>query len=333
MPCVSLPSTSGRAAAHSVPSRPRRRAVVTAALQSKDCCSGGSCDAHGAAGFRLRPWCIRVPPAPDTSSSLGTSNVSLSAATEPVNSAWAGCQRQLLAGAALAGPLALAAASAGPSNAADAAAAAATTTAAAASAAGVGLGDISPAELAAAGVTTFVPSGYVPSPVEPGWEIWLGFIAGVVPFAIGSYEFGKRILIQLRCEVCGGRGLVPSGGAGKDKYLRKCPQCGGFFPWISWQMFLSSTATPGNGGPLQQPRGQTSVLYSVPDAPDPARMAEARARSQAAVEAAEALVLSGRKPGGGGGGSATSEAGAGAGAGSVSAGSPSEGAGSAPPPP
>lgn len=28
-------------------------------------------------------------------------------------------------------------------------------------------------------------------------------------------------LIQLRCEVCGGRGLVPSGGAGKDKYLRK----------------------------------------------------------------------------------------------------------------
>mgnify|MGYP001807189553 CR=1 FL=1 len=85
-------------------------------------------------------------------------------------------------------------AAAGPSNAADAAAAAATTTAAAASAAGVGLGDISPAELAAAGVTTFVPSGYVPSPVEPGWEIWLGFIAGVVPFAIGSYEFGKRIV-------------------------------------------------------------------------------------------------------------------------------------------
>ncbi len=28
-------------------------------------------------------------------------------------------------------------------------------------------------------------------------------------------------LIQLRCEVCGGRGLVPSAGAGKDKYLRK----------------------------------------------------------------------------------------------------------------
>lgn len=26
--------------------------------------------------------------------------------------------------------------------------------------------------------------------------------AGVIPFAIGSYEFGKRILIQLRCAYC-----------------------------------------------------------------------------------------------------------------------------------
>jgi hypothetical protein len=32
-----------------------------------------------------------------------------------------------------------------------------------------------------------------------GWEIWVGFAAGVIPFLIGSYEFGKRILIQLRC--------------------------------------------------------------------------------------------------------------------------------------
>ncbi|PNH11888.1 hypothetical protein TSOC_001215 [Tetrabaena socialis] len=55
-------------------------------------------------------------------------------------------------------------------------------------------------------------------------------------------------------------------------------------------MFLSSAATPGNGGPLQQPRGQTSVFYSVPDAPDPAKQAAALARSQAAVEAAQAGV-------------------------------------------
>lgn len=93
---------------------------------------------------------------------------------------------------------------------------------------------------------------YVPSPYEPGWEIWAGAIAGIIPFAIGSYEFGKRIvscrtscnshpriawlahsvpplngttlgccaclrpqLIQLRCELCAGKGLVPSTNAGK----------------------------------------------------------------------------------------------------------------------
>lgn len=54
--------------------------------------------------------------------------------------------------------------------------------------------DTSAVELAAAGVTSVVPAGYVPSPLEPGWEIWLGFVAGVVPFLIGSYEFGKRIV-------------------------------------------------------------------------------------------------------------------------------------------
>lgn len=50
-------------------------------------------------------------------------------------------------------------------------------------------------------------------------------------------------LIQRRCEVCGGSGLVQKG-----KYPKKCPQCGGFFPWISWKMFLSANARPGNGG-------------------------------------------------------------------------------------
>ena len=27
-----------------------------------------------------------------------------------------------------------------------------------------------------------------------GFETWVGFVAGVVPFMIGSYEFGKRIV-------------------------------------------------------------------------------------------------------------------------------------------
>jgi hypothetical protein len=50
-------------------------------------------------------------------------------------------------------------------------------------------------------------------------------------------------LIQRRCKVCNGSGLVARG-----RGQRKCPECGGFFPWISWKMFLSANARPGNGG-------------------------------------------------------------------------------------
>jgi hypothetical protein len=36
---------------------------------------------------------------------------------------------------------------------------------------------------------------YKPSVLEdPGFEVWAGFIAGVIPFVIGSWEFGKRIV-------------------------------------------------------------------------------------------------------------------------------------------
>ncbi len=53
-------------------------------------------------------------------------------------------------------------------------------------------------------------------------------------------------IIQRMCNVCGGNGLVPS--SRNERYMRKCPQCGGFFPWVSWKLFLTSTAAPGNGG-------------------------------------------------------------------------------------
>ena len=49
---------------------------------------------------------------------------------------------------------------------------------------------------------------------------------------------------------------------------RKCSQCGGFLPWLGWKKFFTSTALPGNGGPLLQPKGQSSVLYKVPDKPE-----------------------------------------------------------------
>lgn len=116
--------------------------------------------------------------------------------------------------------------------------------------------------LAAAATTTTTTTGYVPSPLQvPEWQIWVGSIAGAFPFVIGAYEFGKRILIQRRCRVCNGSGLVERG---PTRLQRKCPECGGFFPWRGWGEFLSATARPGNGGPLLAPRGQTSVFYKVP---------------------------------------------------------------------
>lgn len=113
----------------------------------------------------------------------------------------------------------------------------------------------------AAQVLIAAQPGYTPSPMEvPSWEIWAGFVAGVVPFIIASYEFGKRIVIQRRCPECQGRGLVQRG-----RVLKKCTQCGGMLPWLGWRMFLFSTFTsPGNGGPLLQPKGQKSVFYSMP---------------------------------------------------------------------
>lgn len=41
---------------------------------------------------------------------------------------------------------------------------------------------------------TYVQGSYTPSPVDLGWQIWAGFAAGIIPFAIGAYEFGKRIV-------------------------------------------------------------------------------------------------------------------------------------------
>lgn len=101
---------------------------------------------------------------------------------------------------------------------------------------------------------------YVPSPVDgPGWEIWFGSIVGVIPFIIASYEFGKRILIQRQCAVCGGKGLVKKG-----KYWKKCTQCGGMLPWLGWKAFWFSNLRPGNGGPLMRPRPAEEVSRPRP---------------------------------------------------------------------
>jgi hypothetical protein len=61
-------------------------------------------------------------------------------------------------------------------------------------------------------------SSYTPGPVEVGWQIWFAAVVSTIPFVIGAWEFGKRIVIQRRCKVCGGNGLVQRG-----KFQRKCP--------------------------------------------------------------------------------------------------------------
>ncbi|PSC75045.1 hypothetical protein C2E20_1799 [Micractinium conductrix] len=136
---------------------------------------------------------------------------------------------------------------------------------------------------AAATAGPIPPGTFTPGPYEPGWEIWVGFVAGVVPFIIATVEFTKRIIIQRRCPACSGRGLVQRG-----RYLRKCPECGGLLPWLGWKEFFFSTATPGNGGPLLQPRGQTSVFYRVPPPPTAEQQVQAQQAQQAEQQAAGA---------------------------------------------
>lgn len=95
--------------------------------------------------------------------------------------------------------------------------------------------------------------------IEP-WQLYFGFFAGIAPFIIAAYEFGKRILIQRKCALCQGSGLIRKG-----EYSRKCTACGGFLPWESWERFLDvgTAAKIGNGGRVRVPEGQTSVFYDV----------------------------------------------------------------------
>lgn len=124
-------------------------------------------------------------------------------------------------------------------------------------------------------------SSFEPAPVE-AWQLWTGSIVGLAPFVLASYEFGKRILIQQRCAVCNGSGLIVRGGL-----KRKCTACGGFLPWESWSRFLESS--PGNGGVLRYPKGQTGVLFDV-DAATAASEVVKAAADKAALEAERAAA-------------------------------------------
>jgi hypothetical protein len=117
---------------------------------------------------------------------------------------------------------------------------------------------------AAAAAAAASTTHYVPPPMEPvaDWQIWAGFVAGMAPIVIATYEFGKRILIQRQCAVCTGSGLVAKTIRG-ERRLVKCVACGGFLPWVSWKLFLRDTTRMqrvGNGGALRLPRGQSAAM-------------------------------------------------------------------------
>ena len=139
----------------------------------------------------------------------------------------------------------------------------------------------------ASNVDTFAASSMADALSDTGipeWQIYYGFIAGLSPFVIAAYEFGKRILIQRQCELCGGSGLIQKG-----RYSRKCTSCGGFLPWQSWELFFTSEA--GNGSRVNAPKGQTSVFYDVDAAKkDSVEQAERARQREAAAGAAKAAV-------------------------------------------
>lgn len=104
------------------------------------------------------------------------------------------------------------------------------------------------------------PTEFTPTP--PSTAIIVGSIVPVGVFLYGLFEFTKRIIIQRRCPVCSGSGLVAAASNGR---LVKCRECGGFFPWTGWGRFFEATTRPGNGGALLLPRGQAGRLsYRVP---------------------------------------------------------------------
>ncbi|KAJ4816183.1 transmembrane protein [Rhynchospora pubera] len=68
---------------------------------------------------------------------------------------------------------------------------------------------------------TLAIEGAATEPVQITWQITVGALAGVTPFVVAGIEFGKRIIAQQKCEVCGGSGLVL-----KNKIYVRCQGCG-----------------------------------------------------------------------------------------------------------
>lgn len=55
-------------------------------------------------------------------------------------------------------------------------------------------------------------SSYTPGPVEVGWQIWFAAVVSTIPFVIGAYEFGKRIVSARGVGVWVHKGRGPNAG-------------------------------------------------------------------------------------------------------------------------
>lgn len=76
--------------------------------------------------------------------------------------------------------------------------------------------DLQAGAVATAADAPILPSAYTPGPVEVGWQIWFAAVVSTIPFVIGAYEFGKRIV------------SVPFDSCPGQRHLPTCP-C----PWLS----------------------------------------------------------------------------------------------------
>ncbi len=104
-------------------------------------------------------------------------------------------------------------------------------------------------------------------PLDVGPEIYAGSIIAVLPIIYATVLFTQRVNTQRNCEVCKGSGLVYQSSKGNPlKRPRKCLNCGGFLPFISWKYFFFTSFTdPGNGGVLLLPRKTKEPVPIVED--------------------------------------------------------------------
>lgn len=109
-------------------------------------------------------------------------------------------------------------------------------------------------------IAAYVPPSSIDE-IDNFWGMVAGSAACLLVYIGAAFSFGSRIIIQKKCAVCGGSGLVTTSRTGRKLTApRKCYACGGFLPWRSWGEFWKSNADVGNGGILRRPAADYDEL-------------------------------------------------------------------------